>query len=608
MGYYFLMIGSNLLLTLLFKKLEKKEKIQKINTHLRQLVIGLVFGTMAILGTITVSWVSIPLANVRDSFVITAGLLFGGEASIIAGVMASVYRFFFAYGDFTRISCTVTTLVAGLVTALMRKLFFKEKCPTLVLSFLFTISIAAFHMAMIFLTHSTNLSKAYETVHAAWLGAMTANAASVMFSVLLYRLDDFATLKKMYLKRKKKIKNYSRWFIISIVFFLSVSFILVGYFIFYTHTKYSSNSLRLVFNNAILDVQDHVNRYGSDVTQSDIIREFDRYNMYLIDDFLLVNKEDNSILNTVEVGNADVFPLDKCYQEGEINDTNFCGNEYYFMYESYGDYYIVVTTLKSDITFFRDATVYMVGLLNAIIFSILFFMIYILVKTFVISNLREVIEEVMIAKGESVKKEEFANAKFFVPITEELDYTFRLLYENNRELTGKMKEEHAKKEKYEYLADHDKLTGLLNREGFRKMVSKSCYNNKNLAFIFIDVDKFKEINDTYGHQVGDGILQKISGEIIRNSRSDDIIMRYGGDEFAMILMGCKPSEKDMIMRKIMGINKRLKITTDNLPKVSISAGCAFSDMGYNKDVMERADMALYTSKANGRGRCSFYNE
>ena len=593
MLYYFLMIGGNIVLTFLCTKLDKK---LKINFHLKQLLSGLMFGIMGIIATQEVHMVSIPLSNVRDSFTVTAGLLFGGEAGIISGVISALFRFFsptIIGGEFTRISCTITVLVAGFASAIMRKWFFNKRCPTLLLAFLFSITVEALHMAMIFITHSTDLASAFSVVREAVFKVMSSNSISVMLSVLVFRLTDMESFKQTYLLRGG-IKGINKGLIWSLGFFLILSFFIVGLFLYFTHTRYSENSLRYVLDSCISEVQENIDCYGENVCDEKIIEEIDNYSAYMIDDLLLVDKDNGRVYNHPSIVPVENFMIEASTVEGKLYESELFSELYYYMYRPFGNYYIVALVLSSDITFFRDSTICMVGLLNVIIFSILFFVAYILLKKFVISNLRRVIEQTMRAKGEDITIADELAPKYFMPISEELNYTFRLLYKNNTELTGKIKEEKAKKEKAEYLACHDDLTGIYNREGFSKMIS--CYkglDKKNIAFVFIDVDKFKSINDTYGHQVGDKILQKISYELAMNSRSDDILMRYGGDEFAMILMGCTRKEEDMINKKIININNALTSFSDDLPSVTISAGCAFSVVGYNKEVLKEAVFFLF---------------
>ncbi len=166
----------------------------------------------------------------------------------------------------------------------------------------------------------------------------------------------------------------------------------------------------------------------------------------------------------------------------------------------------------------------------------------------------------------------------------------------------------AKKEKLTYEATHDKLTGLYNRRGYdflmKNLELDSC------ALLLIDLDKFKNINDEYGHDVGDKILIKASDSVFGNFRSQDYICRIGGDEIAVIMVNADPRLSKLITKKVRKINETLLNTSeeDNLPPISVSVGVAFGDDGITRnDIFKRADEALYNTKEKGRKGVSFYS-
>lgn len=157
-------------------------------------------------------------------------------------------------------------------------------------------------------------------------------------------------------------------------------------------------------------------------------------------------------------------------------------------------------------------------------------------------------------------------------------------------------------------AEHDALTGLINRGAFEQLKEFFTNNPVHLALLVIDVDKFKGINDTYGHEVGDQILKKVAKTLKDNFRSHDYPARIGGDEFAVILVDIDLEEKYVIQRKVGRINEILMLPTDGLPPVSLSVGCAFSKRGFIDELYTYADRALYVVKENGRCGCRFYED
>lgn len=154
-------------------------------------------------------------------------------------------------------------------------------------------------------------------------------------------------------------------------------------------------------------------------------------------------------------------------------------------------------------------------------------------------------------------------------------------------------------------AEHDPLTGLINRGGFEQLKSMLQVKGGPLGFLIIDVDKFKLINDGYGHETGDRVLKKVARLLEGRFRTSDHAMRIGGDEFAVILTDMTRDMGPLITQKIEEINESLLHPDDGLPQVSISVGGAFSENGFTDDLYRQADAALYQVKENGRCGCRF---
>ena len=156
-------------------------------------------------------------------------------------------------------------------------------------------------------------------------------------------------------------------------------------------------------------------------------------------------------------------------------------------------------------------------------------------------------------------------------------------------------------------AEHDPLTGLINREAFSKIKEVLCDTAEPVAYLIIDIDLFKAVNDKYGHLVGDEVLKRIAAILSEQFRNTDYVARIGGDEFAVIMTKFGDTPELIIQRKIETINKTLQNVEDKIPSVSLSVGVAISTMGYNEVLEEQADQALYHVKQGGRCNCSFFS-
>ncbi len=159
-----------------------------------------------------------------------------------------------------------------------------------------------------------------------------------------------------------------------------------------------------------------------------------------------------------------------------------------------------------------------------------------------------------------------------------------------------------------YRAEHDPLTGAINRGGFDKLRMLLKMRSDPLALLLIDVDNFKQVNDNHGHEVGDEVLRKVARLAEAHFRSHDFVARIGGDEFAVIMTNVTPELKAIIREKIRVMNETLMNPRDDLPEVSLSVGVAFSDQGFYDNLYSEADSALYAVKENGRCGCMFFEK
>tara|TARA_R110002073_G_scaffold225022_8_gene385454 strand:- start:3675 stop:4691 length:1017 start_codon:yes stop_codon:yes gene_type:complete len=164
------------------------------------------------------------------------------------------------------------------------------------------------------------------------------------------------------------------------------------------------------------------------------------------------------------------------------------------------------------------------------------------------------------------------------------------------------------------LAQTDSLTGAYNRQYLEHclpdMVAEAHAGNQPLCVAMLDVDHFKRVNDEHGHDVGDMVLAEISRRLDEASRSHDVLVRYGGEEFLLLLPGANLATASGIAdrMRVQLANNALELKTSDTGarlalEVRISAGVA--ELGPNESpeqLFKRADQALYVAKANGRNR------
>ncbi|MBQ7488152.1 MAG: diguanylate cyclase [Clostridia bacterium] len=160
--------------------------------------------------------------------------------------------------------------------------------------------------------------------------------------------------------------------------------------------------------------------------------------------------------------------------------------------------------------------------------------------------------------------------------------------------------------KLNFKASHDALTKVYNRSGYDLLLTS--IDLATTCMIILDVDYFKEVNDTYGHETGDEALCRVANAILVQFRSDDYVCRIGGDEFVVFMVHANKKNRNLISRKISRINEILSDHEDGAPALSVSAGAAFGeDVESPRELFEHADQALYETKRQGRHGITIYN-
>jgi len=182
---------------------------------------------------------------------------------------------------------------------------------------------------------------------------------------------------------------------------------------------------------------------------------------------------------------------------------------------------------------------------------------------------------------------------FFITIVITLLILF-IVYKNNKKIL--------------YLAEFDSLTEIVNRRVFKEKFVYSLLlakrDKRKVSLIFLDIDNFKSINDTFGHSTGDEVLKVFATLIKENIRETDLVGRWGGEEFTVLLRGCNKEEAKTMAGKLQTVlakSKHLSHLTNRT--VTASFGVTESNEDDSVDMMiQRADNAMYVSKEEGKNR------
>jgi diguanylate cyclase (GGDEF)-like protein/PAS domain S-box-containing protein len=171
-------------------------------------------------------------------------------------------------------------------------------------------------------------------------------------------------------------------------------------------------------------------------------------------------------------------------------------------------------------------------------------------------------------------------------------------------------------ERIHYLAHHDVLTDLPNRslciERLRMAIQQSQRAGEKVGVLFIDLDRFKNVNDSLGHHVGDALLRSVAKRLNTAVRAGDTVSRLGGDEFIVVLNGVKNHDEigRLIESRIVPLMRKPHDVNGDELHISCSIGISiFPDDGSNIDeLMRHADVAMYEAKANGRDKIHYFTE
>lgn len=166
-------------------------------------------------------------------------------------------------------------------------------------------------------------------------------------------------------------------------------------------------------------------------------------------------------------------------------------------------------------------------------------------------------------------------------------------------------ETRGSRERMAHLATHDAVTGLLNRDGFNQGLERIASHpprlGSTLAALFMDLDSFKAINDSFGHAGGDLVLATVARRIHESLRSDDLVARFGGDEFVALLTSLRGEEDvDVVTRELhRAVAEPIRLQHGEV-RVTLSIGVALVERGEDvEEALNRADAGMYRAKARG---------
>lgn len=174
--------------------------------------------------------------------------------------------------------------------------------------------------------------------------------------------------------------------------------------------------------------------------------------------------------------------------------------------------------------------------------------------------------------------------------------------------TGFYYDHYIVQKKLEFAQFHDPLTQVFNRQQLHKIMGTGhdlAFISDAIAVVIMDVDHFKQVNDRYGHDEGDRILQFVADCIRHSLRGPDLVIRWGGEEFVAILFDCQPDQASLVAERI---RRAVEKSVNGVCKITISLGVAIYKGGDCFETIKKADQALYVAKHRGRNQVVCYED
>ncbi|MBQ7862177.1 MAG: SpoIIE family protein phosphatase [Clostridia bacterium] len=242
----------NCIFVALFYLIDKKTAFKNLKFIPKQTLIGLVFGGLSALASSYGVEILGTVANVRDAAPLCAGLIFGGPAGIISGVIGGLYRFFSVYwgaGMYTRIACTLSTMLVGFIAAVLRRYMFDNKKPTWSYGVFITVVCEVIHMMMIFFTNMDDSTYAFEFVKGATLPMVIGNSGAVGISLFVVSL-----LNHEKRKSGERAERISQTFQRKLLVLIVIACVVTSTFTYVLQNGMAEIETREVFTSAMTDV------------------------------------------------------------------------------------------------------------------------------------------------------------------------------------------------------------------------------------------------------------------------------------------------------------------------------------------------------------------
>jgi len=233
----------------------------------------------------------------------------------------------------------------------------------------------------------------------------------------------------------------------------------------------------------------------------------------------------------------------------------------------------------------------------------------------VVSSIPEDVRQRIIFKTIAIKYDQYMDYWLIAKVMLVALLLVAFLVYHNRKLSRMNKQLEELQNKLQEQANRDPMTNLYNRRYFHEVTTNileiAKRENKPFSLIMVDIDNFKNINDKYGHAVGDEVIKQLSSLLSKNVRSSDIVSRFGGEEFVILLPNTDLIGAENIAAKIRESVEKFQLYIDNKTihfTISLGVSCFLPSDDSIEDVLKRTDQALYKAKRNGKNQTVIFDQ
>ena len=355
----------------------------------QQIVIGIAFGLCAVLGTEYGVQIDGATANVRDAAPLCAGLLFGGPAGIIAGIIGGVERWFAAAwgaGYYSRLACSVSTVIAGFYAAFLRAHIFENKRPSWAFSMITGVIMEVAHLTMLIITHITDAEKAIEIVKIVTVPMLLFNGLSVMMAVCSVALVSNKLVNKGRKPSRRISGQIQSYLLIMVVF----AYLVTTLFVYALQTNTAVHLAETLLESAVDNTAAAVSEADPNMSVTDIIshRNVGSTGYLIIADInerIITDTYGHDVLSTLDAAGIEGI---KSVEARKMTSCEIFGTECRYYYDLVDGYYVIAVLPESEVFSSRDSDVYVNSFMEVLVFAALFIQIFVLIRNKVVMKIR----------------------------------------------------------------------------------------------------------------------------------------------------------------------------------------------------------------------------